>query len=457
MSSESYRRYVLATLTVVCMLNGLDRGLIALLLQQIKGDLQLSDSQLGFVTGMAAGLFYAVLGVPIARWADRGNRSTITAIAMGLWAATVAASLIVSNFFHLVLARVGAAVGEAGCTPPAYSLLGDYFPKAAERTRAVTFFMLGGPLASLISYPLCGWLAERYGWRTTLFLIGAPGLILAAVVKFTIREPRTHESNPIQDRPLPSMGAVLTTLWGQPSTRHLIIGMTLLLTMGLGLAPWYAAFMMRSHGMGMAELGIWMALIFGGGGFAGILLGGYAAARWFRHDESGQMRLSAVAIASLVPCYVLFLVLPNKHHALLALAVLVALFAVYTGPTFALMQRLVPDEMRATTMSLVMLLGNLVGMGVGPQVVGILSDIWAPALGTDSLRYAMLAMSLVGLSSAYHFWRVGRTVMDDLVLVARQNALHSNAADYSGVITEGPTNDGQRRARAPLPRGNIIA
>jgi predicted MFS family arabinose efflux permease len=395
---------------------------MALLLQEIKGDLHLSDTQLGFVTGMATGLFYAVLGLPIARWADRSNRSSITAIAMGLWSLMLAASLVVANFTQLVLARIGAAVGEAGCTPPAYSLVGDYFPEAAERMRALTIFMLGAHLAALISFTLGGWLAENFGWRITFFVIGAPGLILAVLVKLTIREPRTCARQPIQERSLPSMTDVLRVLWGRPSTRRLIIGMTLLLTMGLGLAPWYAAFMIRSHGMTIGQLGVWLALIFGGGGLVGTWLGGYVSGRWFANNERGQMRLSAVAIASLVPCFVLFLLLPDQHHALIALAVLVTLFAVYTGPTFTLMQRLVPNEMRATTMSLVMLLGSLVGMGLGPQAVGILSDLWRPALGTDSLRYAMLTMSFAGLSAAYYFWLVGRTVRADLMSVTQQDS-----------------------------------
>jgi predicted MFS family arabinose efflux permease len=417
-SGPIYKRYALGMLTFTCMFNGIDRSLMTLLLQQIRGDLQLSDTQLGFVTGMATGLFYAVLGLPIARWADRGNRSTITAIAMGLWSLMLAASLIVSSFVHLVFARIGAAVGEAGCTPPAYSLIGDYYPEATERMRAVTAFMLGSHVASLISFTLGGWLAENHGWRMTLFVIGAPGLIVALLVKLTIREPRTVSGFPIEERSLPPISDVVKVLWGKPSTRHLIIAMTLLLTLGLGLAPWYAAFMIRSHGMTLGPLGVWLALIFGGGGLVGTWLGGYVANRWFANDERGQMRLSAVAIALVVPCYALFLLLPDKHHALIALAVLVTLFGIYTGPTFTLMQRLVPNRMRATTMSLVMLLGSLVGMGLGPQVVGILSDQWSAALGTDSLRYAMLTLSFVGLSAAGYFWLAGRTVREDLISVA---------------------------------------
>jgi predicted MFS family arabinose efflux permease len=418
MFSEAYKRYALGAVTAVYTLNLLDRGLMSLLLQPIKQDLQLSDTQLGFLTGIAFGLFYATLGLPVARWADRGNRVTITSIAIGLWGLTVMACMFVTSYAQLVLARIAAAVGESGCKPPTYSLVGDYFPGPTERPRAIAVYMLAGPLASILSFMLGGWLNERYGWRHTFFLMGIPALLLAVVVKMTVVEPRarqasTHDSH----RALPRMADVLRALWCQRSTRHLIIALILLFTMGMGLAPWYAAFMMRSHGMGTAELGTWLGLIFGLGGVAGVSLGGYVTSRWFAHDEGDQMRMSAAMVAAVVPFFVAFLLLPQKHQALLALIPLVIVCTFYLGPTYALMQRLVADEMRATTLAVVMLLANLIGMGAGPQIVGILSDLLAPVAGTESLRYAMVTMSFVALWAAYHFWQVGLTVKADLAAI----------------------------------------
>lgn len=421
MFSEAYKRYVLSALTVVHTINFLDRSLIVLLLQPIKEDLRLSDTQLGFLTGAAFGVFYAIFGLPLARWADRGNRVTITSLAIGLWSATVMVCLFVTNFVQLVLARIAAAIGEAGCMPPTYSLVGDYFPKAAERARAMTVYMLAGPLSSLISYVSGGWLNERYGWRMTFFLMGIPALIMVVLIKLTIAEPRLHADRVRNARPRPPhMLDVLMTLWHQRSSRHLIVAITLLWTLGLGMAPWYAAFMMRSHGMGTAELGVWFGAVFGIGGIVGILCGGFVSTHWLAHDEPGQMRLSAAAIAGLVPCYALFLLLPQKHQALIALALLIAVFSVFIAPTFALMQRLVVDEMRATVLAVTLLLANLIGMGVGPQIVGVLSDWLKPAAGVDSLRYAMLIISFLALWSAYHFWQVGQTVKNDLSVVGRQ-------------------------------------
>jgi MFS family permease len=421
MFSEAYKRYVLGTLTLVYTLNYLDRGLMLLLLQPIKDDLRLSDTQLGLLTGIAFGLFYATLGLPVARWADRGNRATITCIAIALWGATVMLCVFVVNFVQLVLARIAAAVGEAGCMPTTYSLLGDYFPGPAERTRAMSIYWLASPLAALASFILGGWLNEHYGWRTAFFAMGLPALPIAVLVKMTIAEPRTRTGQTeAPARQLPRMVDVLITLWHQRSCRHLGIVIILLFTMWQGLGPWFAAFMIRSHGMGTADLGVWLGLIFGVGGIAGTLLGGYVAGRWFAGDEPGQMRFSGAMIAALVPCIVVFLLVPQKSLALIALVPLIVVGNVFLAPTFALLQRLVKDEMRATTLAVVMLLANLIGMGIGPQLVGIVSDLLRPALGNDSLRYAMLTMSLAALWAAYEFWRIAGTIEDDLLAAHSQ-------------------------------------
>jgi MFS family permease len=414
--APAYRRYVLGILTVVCTLNYLDRCLMILLLQPIKADLKLSDTQLGFLTGIAFGLFYATLGLPIARWSDRANRATITSAAIGLWGATVMLCLFVGNFVQLVLARVAAAIGESGCMPPTYSLLGDYFPRPAERTRAMALYMMAGPLAALVSFMLGGWLNKYYGWRTTFFLMGIPGLIVAALVKATVAEPRLlNMRDPLRTEIKgPRMTDVLKILWYRQASRHLALGVVMLYTMGLGLAPWYAAFLMRSHGMDTSELGVWLGLIFGLGGLAGIGLGGYVAGRWFAQDERGQMRLTAIMVSLTVPCLILFLLFGNRYLSLVALMPLVLVCNFFYGPTFALLQRLVPDNMRATTLAVVMLLANLIGMGAGPAAVGAMSDFLTPMLREDALRYAMLTMSLVALGAAYHFLKAGHVISDDL-------------------------------------------
>jgi predicted MFS family arabinose efflux permease len=277
-------------------------------------------------------------------------------------------------------------------------------------------------LAGIVSFIGGGWLCDLYGWRMTLFLFGIPGIALAVLVKWTVKEPRVRPVRAADLIPAPPMRVVFHTLWRQRSFRHLMFGMILLYTMGLGLSPWYAAFMMRNHGMGTSELGLWLGTIFGLAGIIGVLLGGYLGSRWFVANERGQMRATGISIALLVPCYVAFLTSPGKYAALVSLFPLVTVASLYLAPAYALMQRLVVDEMRATMMAVVMLLANLIGMGLGPQIVGILSDVLQPTFGPDALRYAMLLMSFVALWAGFHFWRVGRTVQEDLLRVAETRA-----------------------------------
>jgi MFS family permease len=413
--SPGRKAYTLGVLTAVYSLNLIDRGLIHILAEPIKRDLHLSDTQLGMVTGIAFALFYATLGLPMGRWADRGDRAKISSLAIALWGTTVMACLFVTSFPQLVVARVAAAIGEAGCKPPTYSLVGDYFPGPTERTRAMTIYWTSGPIAAVTSYVLGGWLNDQVGWRMTFFLMGIPGLVVAGLVFLTLRDPRTSVTGKIVLPPSPPIRAVASLLWRKRSARHLTIALTLLYTLSFGLSPWYAAFLIRSHGFTTGELGIRLGLIIGASGLAGILFGGFIAVRYFSENERGQMRCTAVAMATLLPCFVAFLLVPTPNGALVALFPLMMIFNFFFAPTYALLQRLVPDAMRATAMSVVLLAANLIGMGIGPQLVGILSDLFKPTMGTDSLRYAMLALSTVAIWSAWHFWQVGRTVERDLL------------------------------------------
>ena len=279
----------------------------------------------------------------------------------------------------------------------------------------MAIYWLAAPLSAFISFVAGGWLNELYGWRLTFFFMGIPGVLVAILVKMTIRDPRQGVANGRHDRSaLPGFWHVLKCLWNQRSSRHLAIGVILYYMLGLGLGPWYAAFMIRSHDMQTSELGLWLGVIWSVSGAAGLLIGAQLGGRLWANNERAQMRLCAGMVAMLVPCYALFLLLPQKTGALLALVPLAVVSSVFFGPTFALMQSLVHDKMRATTLSVVMLLANLIGMGVGPQIVGLMSDRFQASFGQDSLRYAMLAASFVALWAAYHFLLVSRSVAGDL-------------------------------------------
>jgi predicted MFS family arabinose efflux permease len=411
------RNWALAVLTAVYTFHLMDRHVVSLLLQPIKDDLRLTDTQLGVITGIAFGLFYATLGVPIARWADRGNRVTIISLAIAIWSVTVMSCLFVRDFIQLLMVRVAASIGEAGCKPPTYSLVGDYFAEPRQRTRALTIYVAGSSLSELISFGSAGWLNECFGWRLSLFLVGLPGLLLALLVKLTVDEPRLSQAPVSSHEPKVGTRDALRGFWQQRSFRQITFAMILVYVMGTGLYPWYAAFMIRSHGIDIATLGVWLGGIFGLAGLAGIFLGGYVAYQWLS-DETAHMRFSAISMALVVPCFFIFLTATGKYMALAMLVPLTILLNMFLGPTYALMQRLVPERLRATALAFVMLLANLIGFGVGPLLVGTLSDLLSPSLGLESLRYAMLGMSLIAGWASYHFWQAGNTIIGDLAAVA---------------------------------------
>jgi len=409
----AYKWYVLGILTAVYTLSILDQGVIGLLLPAIQQDLRLTDTQLGELTGLGFGIAFSVAGVPAAYWADRANRVAISSGALALWGGSMVASWFAGNFFRLVLARIGCAVGGAACMPATYALIGDHFPQAKERSAALTLYTLANPLALLVGLGISGWLSTHLGWRLTLASLGLPGLLTSLLLALTVREPRLSQAASSPRSGVRARG-LISMLWRRPTTRHLTIAITLLYTTGLGLVPWYPAFLIRSHATDPTQIGLWLGVIFGVGGSVGILVGGYVAVRVAAESESHQLRLIALAVALSAPCMGLFLLLPSTFLALCAFVPFTILACIYFGPTFSLLQRLVADDVRATTLALVMLVSNLIGMGLGPQLVGSLSDLFAGAVGIESLRYAMLTVSTLILWSAYHFWRAARSVCADL-------------------------------------------
>lgn len=432
MRDRSYKHYLLTVLLVILASNYVDRLALGLLLQDIKVDLDLTDTQLGFLSGIAFTLFYSVMGIPIARWADRGNRVAIITFTTALWSAAVALCGVAGNFVQLLLIRIGVAVGEAGCIPPAHSLIADYFTRA-ERPRAVAIYMLGGQL-SVVGYLWGGWLNELYGWRVTFMLLGLPGLGLAALAWFTLREPRLGKSTvgaasviaPISlSQPgtaalaseVPRLKDVCVTLWANTTFRNLLFCFSVISFFGYGIMQWQPAFFIRSHGLQTGELGTWLAVIYGSCGLLGVYLGGELASRYAAHNERLQLKAMAVGYSSFGVISAFVYLAPHHHLAfgLLGLATVGATMAI--GPLLATIQTLVPPRMRAMSIALIYLFANLIGMGMGPLAVGALSDALRPWAGEESLRYALLALSPGYLWGGWHLWRASRTVTRDLEAV----------------------------------------
>jgi predicted MFS family arabinose efflux permease len=431
----AYKNYALTLLTIIMVFNYVDRLSMGLMLQDIKVDLSLSDTQLGLLTGITFAAFYAIMGIPIARWADRGNRVTIISLTVALWSAAVALCGAASSFGQLMFIRMGVAIGEAGCHPPAFSLIADYFTRA-ERPRAIARYMLGWPLALLVGNVAAGWLNQMYGWRATFIIIGMPGLALAALARFTLKEPRRitngttslvllAEQTKKIDLREPSVREVFVTLWSSAAFRHLLFCFSLSYFFGNGILQWQPAFFVRTHGFQTAELGRWFALIYGVGGLLGTYVGGELASRYAANNERLQFLAMAVLYAILAVLSAGVYLAPNRYLALGVLTLSSMGIAAVGGPLFAATQTLVPPRMRAMSIAIVLFSSNLIGLGFGPLTVGALSDALRPALGEESLRYALLAITPGYFWCSWHLWRGSRTVTRD---VAAAQAEHGTRA-----------------------------
>jgi MFS transporter, Spinster family, sphingosine-1-phosphate transporter len=411
-----YKRYLLIVLAMILAFNQVERLALGLTLQDIKVDLDLTDTQLGLLSGIAFALFYAVMGIPIARWADRGNRVTIISLATALWCGALALCGLAASFVQLLLIRIGVAVGEAGCTPPAHSLIAEYFTRG-QRPRAVAGFLLGGPLAAMIGYFLVGWLNELHGWRVTFLLLGIPGIFVAVIAKLTLREPRAEqaaETRSLADVAQPGVGEVCRSLWNNTTFRHLLIGFSVVTFFGFGIQKWKPAFFIRSHGMGTGELGAWFAGVVGLGGLFGTWLGGALASRHAANQEALQLKAIAATYAALGIVSAFIYLAPERYLSFGCMALTTVGGSAAVVPLLATIQTLVHPRMRAMSIAIVYLFANLIGLGLGPLTAGALSDALRPVAGEESLRYALLALCPGYLWGAWHISRAGNTVAADL-------------------------------------------
>jgi MFS family permease len=418
----SYRGYMMFVLMLILAFNNKDRHLFGLLLQEIKVDLRLTDTELGLLTGIAFSLFYALMGIPIARWADRGNRVRIISVCTALWSAAVAVCGTATGFLQLLAFRVAVGVGEAGCVPPAHSLIASYYSRD-ERPKAMSYFLLGGPLSLIVGYLLAGQLNEIYGWRVTFMLLGIPGVALAVLAWFTLREPRIPLRN-TQDSPgmseshareaSPQLAEVAAYLGKNAAFRNLLIAFAVSSFFSAGIGQWQAAFFIRSFGIATSDLGVYLTVTFGVGSLIGVLLGGYLATRFAARNERLQLRLMALAIVGfgVLSACVYLSHDPKTAFALLALATLGT--TLLNAPLFAMIQALVPERMRALSVAAIYFVANLIGGGLGPLAAGVMSDALNASLHQESLRYALLALCPGYLWSAWHLIRAGKTVRRDI-------------------------------------------
>jgi len=408
------------------VVNFIDRSILAILLEPIKIELVLSDSQLGMLGGLAFAVFYTTLGIPIAALADRRSRVKILAIAMVIWSGMTAVCGFAQGFVTLLLARIGVGVGEAGASPPSHSLISDYFP-IETRATALSIYALGIPFGSMIGNFVGGWGAEVLGWRHTFILVGLPGIFVALLIWFTLREPPRGmaEAKTIvpSNQPAPDVSEVLKLLWARVSFRHLSFAAGLHAFVGYGASTWNAPFLIRSHDMPISEVGGWLALISGIGAI-GTFFGGYISDKLSdRYDDRRwYMWVPGISTLFMVPFQFVAYLYGGIWAVIPALMVVSILGGMYLGPSFAMTQGLVTLRMRAVASAILLFMLNIIGMGLGPFLVGVFSDMLNPTLGIDSLRYAMCIAVLVNLWAAIHYFVGARSLRGDLQTTENLNA-----------------------------------
>jgi len=374
---------VLAVLLLAYIFNFLDRQILGILATPIKASLHLTDAQFGALGGTAFALLYSLLGIPLALLADRTSRSAVIAAALAVWSGFTALCGTATGFWQLFLYRVGVGVGEAGGVAPSYALIADYFP-TERRARALAIFSLGIPIGlgggAFIGAHLAAW----FGWRAAFVIMGVAGVLLAPILRWVVKD---------APRPLPSsasapLGSVFPMLARKPAFWLLAFGASASSLCGYGLALWTPSILMRSFDLDLLEAGNFMATLVIIGGCAGVFAGGWFADRLGRGDRRWYAWLPAIAWLITAPTFVAGFFAPNLGLAWILLLIPNGLNILWLGPIVTAVQHLVPARMRATASASFLLINNLIGLGVGPLLIGSISDRLKSSFGTDALRYA---------------------------------------------------------------------
>lgn len=412
----SYRIYVLIILTIVYVFNFVDRQLLVILQEPIKAELNLSDTQLGLLTGFAFALFYVVCGIPIARWADKGVRRNIIALALTIWSLMTALCGLAGNYTHLLLARIGVGVGEAGGSPPAHSMISDIF-KPKNRALALSIYSIGIYIGILFGFALGGWIAETFGWRLAFFVVGMPGVLLAILVRLTVREPIRgwSESAPPAAAHTPPVMDVARLLWTRVSFRHIALAASLQAFLIYGIGNWFPSYFLRNFDLSLTTVGSWMALTSGFGGAFGSFFGGWMADRLGARDLRWYLWTPAILTSLIVPVLAVALTSQSPYIALLLTGPFNFLTAAYLGSVIAVSHSLVSIRMRALTSAVLFFVLNLIGLGLGPLIVGALSDIFASNGVQSPLASAMLICGVIcAIWACVHYVLAANSIRQDV-------------------------------------------
>ncbi len=403
--------YALAILFVVTMLNFLDRQVISIVAEPIKRDLGLSDTQIGLMTGLSFAIFYTTLAIPLAALADRWNRSRIISIAIALWSGMTVLCGMAQNFIQLFLARVGVGIGEAGSAPASHSLIADLFPP--ER-RAGALGILGAsvPIGAFLAYAGGGFVTEHLSWRVAFLLAGLPGLAVAILIWFTMPDPRGNVKLSAIFKTVPgetTLREALKELSSKPAYWHLVAAGVLVQFVSYGLASFYGGLFVRVHGMNYAELGWKLGVMVGLTGGFGAWFGGKVGDYIGRRDPVLPLLVSGGVLVLAAPGMIAAIYAGNANLAIALLGFPTFAATFYYGPSFSAVQTLASDKTRAMAVAIYLLIAGLIGLGLGPIFVGVLSDNFAAGQGmteASALQRALMILALFNIWAGFHYWRV---------------------------------------------------
>jgi MFS family permease len=392
----------------------LDRQIVTILLPMIKAELHVSDTQLGIMSGLAFALFYAAFGIPLARLADRWSRRNLMAISIAIWSGMTTFSGFVQSFPQLVLARFGVGVGEAGCAPAAFSLISDYFTKERRQT-AAAIVNLGPQMGIVLGLLIGGLFAPIVGWRGAFFVAGLPGLLFSILFALTVREPVRGMADGVRiGRPVqPPFLSSLAVLWKIRSYRYVVMCCAMFSFSCFAMQIWMPSFLARSHGMQLGAIGPSLALATAFGA-VGTITGGVLGDRLFKRSAHLSLLMPMIGGLAAIPLMAGCLLTPSSTASVAFFAAAFAANNLHVGAIFALTQTTSPLRLRALGISFLVLTTSLIGLGLGPFSVGVLSDHLTPVLGQEALRWAMLAVSASYLIPVVLAWTAGRTLKQDI-------------------------------------------
>jgi len=421
-TSNKTRNYTLAMLVAIYASSHVDRQIVSILAESIKLELMLSDTQLGFLIGLSFAIFYATLGIPIAILADRYSRRNIIAVSVIVWSGMTALCGLAGSYLQLALARIGVGIGEAGSSPPSHSMISDLYPPE-KRATAMGIYASGINIGVLIGFLVGGWVDEIYGWRMAFFVVGIPGVILGLLMFFTVREPaRTQAVKPLPTNIFGEVWDTFKIMMSIRSLRHIVIGTTLVVFVGYGALYWNGVYFRRVLGLSAGETGTLLALIGGVIGGIGTLSGGWLADRLAQKDKRMYVWLTAGVKLGILPVAIWYYLTTDLLTAILLTTITSFFGGFYLSVSFALNQSLLPPARRALGSALLLFCINIVGLGFGPQLVGILSDYFSADYGVDGLRYALIAVVSLNLWGCFHYFWAGRNLREDLAIAEKRAA-----------------------------------